>query len=111
MQAHERGKPAGAGDELKRAIGGRDKALRERDALGFVGIEQPVVAALAQHRRHLPSEVDGVSKTRIHTLSADGAVDMGGVAQKKCSPGAKLRSDAMVDVVGREPVHFFYVDA
>ena len=65
------------------AIGRRDQAPREGDALGLVGVEQRGVGASVQHRGELPGEVHGVADAGVHPLAADGAVDVRGVAEQE----------------------------
>lgn len=97
---------AGAGDLSEGAIGGCDEAAREGDAFLFVGVEDSGIGA-TKDCREFPCEVDGIADAGVHALPADGAMDVGGVAEEKDSAGAKVFCDAMVDAIGREPVDAF----
>ena len=58
-----------------------------------------------------PGEIHGVADAGVHALAADGAVDVGGVAEEEHAAFVEVIGDAVVDVVGAEPVHFVDVDA
>ena len=81
--ANERGESAGAGGEREHAVGGGDEPAREGDAFGFVGVEQSCGGAAVQDVGEFPGEVDGVADAGVHALAADGAVDVGGVAEEE----------------------------
>ena len=52
-----------------------------------------------------PGEVHGVADAGVHALAADGAVDVGGVAEEEHAASVEVIGDAVVDAIGREPVH------
>src|SRR5205823_4266731 len=87
------------------AIGRRDEAAREGDSLALIRIEERGVGATADDGRELPREIGRVADTRVHSLRADGAVHVGGIAKEKRAPDAKAAGNAVMDAIGREPVH------
>ena len=58
----------------------------------------------------LPGEVDGVADAGVHALSADGRVDVRGVAEEEDAAAAEVFGDAVMDAVGGEPVDALDVD-
>ena len=85
--------------------------MRERDPLRLVGVEELVGATALDHRCELPGEIDCIAEARVESLSADGAVDVRGVAEKKRPAGAKARGDPVMDVIGGKPVDLGDLDA
>src|SRR5215472_18254495 len=73
--------PAFRGCQGEHPIGGIDQPPREGDALGLVAVQQSVRGAAVENRRPLPSQVDCVPDTSVHTLSAGGTVDMRSVTE------------------------------
>jgi hypothetical protein len=65
-------------------------AARKGDALRLVAVEKAWISAPLEHRCELPGEVDGVSDAGVHALPADGAVDMGGVAEEEGAAFAEI---------------------
>src|SRR5205814_7716517 len=63
-----------------------------------------------QHRGNLPRQVHGVADTGVHPLSTDRAVDVGGVAEEERAPVPKMKRNAMVHAIGREPVNLLDVE-
>ena len=90
LRAGPLGDRAVARRRLEHAIGRRDQAPRERDALGLVGVEQVRVRAPADHRGELPREVHRVAEPGVHPLAADGAVNVAGVAEEEHAAARKL---------------------
>src|SRR6266851_4410358 len=86
MDAYLGGEPPAPRHELEDAVGRRDEAPREADPLRLVSVENALRRALAQDRRELPREVDGVADARVHSLPTDRAVDVGGVAEEEDAP-------------------------
>jgi hypothetical protein len=78
------------------------QALRDRDALVRVAVEQRVGRA-SHDGRELPAEVERVLQARVHALAAGGAVDVRGVAEQERATVAEPLGAAVVDPVGREP--------
>ena len=111
VNAHLRGNAPAATDELENAVGRRDEASRERDALWLVAIEDAGPRPPSQHRRQLPREVHGVADAGVHSLPAHRAVDMRCIAEQEGAPLPKARRDPVMHVVGRKPIHASNVDA
>ena len=111
VEADEAGEAAGAGGERECAVGGFDEAAGEGDAFGFVGVEQFCGGAVVEDVGQFPGEIHGVADAGVHALAADGAVDVGGVAEEEHAAFVEVLGDAVVDVVGAEPVYFVDVDA
>ena len=89
----------------------RHETVGKGDALGFVTIEHRRIRAAVQDRGELPREVRGVADPGVHALSADRTVNVRRVTGYECMPSSKMIRDAMVHVIGREPVHVPDVDA
>src|SRR5262245_54831553 len=53
----------------------------------------------------LPGEVHRVADAGVHPLTADGAMDVRSIAEQEGSTAAKVGGYAMMDVIGRKPVH------
>ena len=66
--------------------------------------------ALVHHVRQFPGEVHGIANAGIHALTADRTVDVCGIAEEEGPPSTELHGDAVMDVVGREPVHLVDID-
>src|SRR6185369_10989887 len=111
VHADEAGDVAGAGGERECAVGGFDEAAGEGDAFGFKAVEQRRRGAASEDVGQFPGEVHGVADAGVHALAADGAVDVGGVAEEEHAALTEFLGDAMVDVVGAEPVYFVDLDA
>src|SRR6266851_686245 len=111
MDAYLGGEPPAPRHELEDAVGRRDEAPREADPLRLVSVENALRRALAQDRRELPREVDGVADARVHSLPTDRAVDVGGVAEEEDAPAPETSRHSVMDPVGREPLHSRDVDA
>src|SRR5205807_7629456 len=105
------GDAAASGDELERAVRGRDQSARETDSLGFVAVEEMLRRTIAEHAGELPREVGRVSDPGVHPLPADGTVDVRGIAEQEAAALPKPRRDAMMHLVRGEPVHAADVDA
>src|ERR1700745_2293359 len=86
------------------------KAMGESDALGFVTVQQRVGRAAGKNRLQFPGEIDRIADARIHTLSAGGAMDERGVAKQEGAALPEILRHAVVDVIGREPVHCLDLD-
>jgi hypothetical protein len=74
-------------------------AARKGDALRLVAVEKAWISAPLEHRCELPGEVDGVSDAGVHALLADGAVDMGGVAEEEGAAFAEMLRHPVMDVI------------
>ena len=111
MQPHEPRQAPVAGDELKDPIGRRDKPFCKCDSLGLERVEELVVRAALQHRGKLPRQIYRVADARVHSLAADGTVNVRSIAQKKRTARTESNGDAMMHVIGREPIHALHVDA
>ena len=85
------------------AVGRLQQALRDRQALVLVGVEQRVAGLALDHQRELPRQVVGILQAGVHALRADRAVDVRRVAEQEAAAIAKARRAAMVDAVGGEP--------
>ncbi len=96
---------------LKGAVGGRDEAPREGDSLRLVGVELIGVGAPRGDRGELPAEVHRVADAGVHALTADGAVDVRGVAEQEDPAAPERVGDAVVHLVGREPVDLLDLEA
>ena len=57
--------------------------MREADSLRLVSRKQRLIRIAPQHRRQLPGEIDGVTDTGIHSLTADRAVNVCGIAEQE----------------------------
>ena len=76
---------AGARHAGEGAIGGRDEAPCKGDSFRLVAIEQGCMCSTVQDRGEFPGEVDRVTDTRVHALSADRAMNVRRVPEQKCS--------------------------
>src|SRR5262249_48243563 len=85
-------------------VGRANDAIRNCDALGGIALQKRRCRTRLQYGRKLPAEIAGIADAGIHPLSPCRAVDMAGIAEQKCAGLAKCSSDAMMHVVGREPV-------
>ena len=111
VRAHEARRSAFARHDLEGAVGRRDKTFGKGNPLRLVGIEQALAGTMLEHGGELPGEVDRVAKAGVHSLGADGAVDVPRVTCKKDAAGAKMRGEPMVHVVRRKPVDALDSDA
>src|ERR1700740_3726739 len=70
-------------------------------ALGFVGVQQ-CLGSSVYDQRQFPGEVVGVLDASVHALSADRAVNVGGIAGEEGVPFPIVVNDAVVhDEVGK----------
>src|SRR5437762_735928 len=111
VHAHAGCEPPTPGDELEDTVSGRDQAARKADPLRLVAVEDARRRSSAYRRHQLPREVHCVADPGVHPLPANRAVDVRGIADEEDAPMAETRRDAVVYVVGREPVHAADVDA
>src|SRR5215212_675130 len=51
--------------------------------LSLVGVEQPRRGLISRREGQLPAEVEGVLDARVHPLTADGTMHVGGVTREK----------------------------
>src|SRR5579871_2347182 len=86
-------------------IRGFDQAPRESYALGLVAVQHRVRRIADEHGFQLPGKVDGVTDAGVHALASGRAVDMCGVAEQEGTPFPEMRRHAVVDAIGRKPVH------
>src|ERR1700758_3225852 len=80
--------------------------MGKADPFGFVGVEKRFVGAVLQHVRYFPAEVDGIADSGVHTLTACRTMDVACIANKESAPHPKFIGNAMVDAIGRKPIHF-----
>ena len=64
-----------------------------------------------QHVGDFPGKVDGIADAGVHALATHWTVDVRRVAKQKGTLLAELVGDSVVDVVCREPMHAFDIDA
>lgn len=107
--ANEGGENTAAGDAGEGAVGGGNEGASEGEALRLIAIEDFGSGAARNDRGEFPRQINGVTDAGVHALTAGGAVDMAGVAADKGVVDAEVVGDAMVDFIGREPIHL--VDA
>src|SRR5580700_9292635 len=106
--AHETGEGSIASHRSECAIRGRDQSPRECDSFRLIAIEQRRTARLIECSGQFPSKIHRIADAGVHSLAADRAMDMRGVAQQERSTLAKLLRDAMMNAVGRKPIHLLY---
>ena len=58
----------------------------------------------------LPAEVDCVAYPSVHALTTCRTVYVGGITNNECAPDPELVGNAMVDAIGREPIHLRHFD-
>ena len=90
--------------EGEHPVGGRHQSLCETDALALVGGEQRLLRISPEHRRELPGQIDGIPDAGIHSLSADGTVNVRCIAEQEHVAPPEVGGDAMMHVIGGEPV-------
>src|SRR5262249_20091850 len=79
--------PHRGGQEVR----GPDDLPDHRPSLGAVGVEEPAAGAAAQDEIELPGEVPGVLQPRVHSLPAERAVDVGGIARHEEAADSQVR--------------------
>ena len=108
MYKRQGGEGPGRSDKGKRTICGRHEPARECNPLHFIGRQQGFWCATRQHRLKLPGEVDRIPDPGIHSLTADRAVNMGGIPEQERAALAEVRRDPVMYVIGRKPVDLFH---
>ena len=93
------------GRQREDLVGSPHQPTGESDPFGLETVEQGVGRAAVEDGLELPGEIDGVADPRIHALAAGGAVDVRRVADQKGAPLPEMLGDAMVQPIGRKPVH------
>ncbi len=73
-------------EEAERPVGVSEEVAADGPALRLVGVEEPWFGAIERDQSELPSQVPGVLHAGVHSLGADGAVDVGGVAGEEHGP-------------------------
>jgi hypothetical protein len=80
-----------------------EQELADGPALGFVRSQQPIVGKTSRNQTEFPSKVPRILNARIHTLSADRAVDVCRIAGEEHVSVAIARRLAVMEVKAREP--------
>ncbi len=104
LEPHTPGEKAISRHERERPIGGGNQPPRERDALDLIALQQLLARALSDDGGQLPSKIHGVADPRVHSLPANGAVDVRCITQEECPAAPEMIRYAMVNFVGREPI-------
>ena len=73
-------------DGSKGAVGGGNEHAREADAYRLVRIQQRFILAALRDLREFPAEVHGVANPGVHSLPANPAVNVAGIASRKARP-------------------------
>jgi hypothetical protein len=55
--------------------------------------------------RYFPAEIDGIADFGVHALAACRTMNVGRIANEESAPHPEFLSNAMVDAIGREPIH------
>jgi hypothetical protein len=80
-----------------------EQELADRPAFGVVRIQQTTVRKAAGNQAQFPSKVPGILNARIHTLRADGAVDVRRIAGEEYISSSIARNLAMVEMKAGKP--------
>ena len=90
-------------DQSGAQMGSPQHALRNRMSLGLIGIEQTGRGLISRRQRQLPAEVEGVLDPRVHPLTTDGAMHVGGVAREEDRTAAIAIGLTPLDAERRRP--------
>src|SRR6516165_9563966 len=104
------GDPALGGSEAECTISGRDQPPGKADPFSLVTVEQLVGRTAGQNPRQLPGKIYRVADPGVHPLPAGGAVNMSRIAEQEGATLAEMFSHAVMDMIGREPVHRLHMN-
>src|SRR5262249_53257592 len=91
-------------------VRGLDQAACKSHALGLIAVRQRIGRAARKNRLQFPGEIDRIADAGIHTLSAGGAMDVGGVAEQEGAAFPEVLGHAVVDAISGEPVDLLDFD-
>ena len=109
--AHGLRQPVRRSHRPRQAMRRLDDVPDHGEPFGRVAAEQRLVAPAAQREVELPDEVPGVVQPGVHSLAAERAVDVRGVAGDEHPPDAQLRRVPVMDAEVAAPVEGLRLDA
>jgi hypothetical protein len=85
-------------------IGGFDDMLNHGTAFGAVALEQLLITVTVQDKVEFPDQIPNVMQSGVHSLSAKGTMNVGGITGDEHTPYAQLRNLSVMDAKIAAPV-------